>query len=203
MIRAASRPPASGGWQRQVDDDRLGGPRAAPAGRLRLLEILEQVACRLVPARRLFLQAPHDDVGEERREIGRHFFQWARRDPDALHEHFERRVPWKRCRSRRHLVEDQPERVQIAPMIARLSFNGLGRHVTRCPDEVAGPREPRGARLIRLRQAEVRDVRAARQVDEDVLGLQIAMHDPDVVGGGKTRRDLTRERQHALERQVS
>ena len=88
-----NRPPASGGGQGQVDDDRLAGPRAAPAGRLRLLEILEQVARRLVPARRLLLQAAHHDVREERREIGRHFLQRARRDPDALHEHFERRVP--------------------------------------------------------------------------------------------------------------
>src|SRR5581483_6602745 len=47
-------------------------------------------------------------------------------------------------------------------------------------------------RRRQLRQAEVENLQAAIARDEDVLRFQIAMHDPFLVRGGESVRDLSR-----------
>ena len=84
-------------------------------------------------------------------------------------------------------------------MIDRLAAHLLRRHVARGADH----RSRRGSLLLRpglgvlllffrsqLREAEVEDLHATIFRDEDVLGLEVAMHDALLVRGCQTVRDL-------------
>ena len=87
---------------------------------------------------------------------------------------------------------------------ARLPAHLLGRHVTHRPEDDAGLGRRRSAvgrlgrslgRRLGLRQlgeTEVEDLDAAVARHEQVLGLQVAVHDPLLVRGGEPVRDLDR-----------
>ncbi len=89
-----------------------------------------------------------------------------------------------------HLHQDQPECVDIRPLIGFFSFDSLRRHVGRRTNHVAGLRQARIAR--RSGQAEVQHFDAGLR-HHDVRGLQIPMHDVPRVSHGQGRGNLRSE----------
>ncbi len=89
--------------------------------------------------------------------------------------------------TRHEFVEQDAEGEEVGPPIHRLALQLFGRHVGGRADG-----EPRIGqalrRLVGIHQpcdAEVEDARLSRVIDHDVLGLQVAMDDPLIVGCGK------------------
>ena len=58
-------------------------------------------------------------------------------------------------------------------------------------------------RRLVTREAEVEDLGVAVLREEDVLGLEVAVDDPLLVGGGEALGDLVGDREGALERPES
>jgi hypothetical protein len=99
------------------------------------------------------------------------------------------RVGLERPPPRRRFIEHAPEREDIRAVIDHLALHLLGRHVADRAEHDPGTRRARqfrarrrvvrpAGRLRQLRQPEVHDLREAVGRDHDVLGLQIAVHDP-------------------------
>ncbi len=85
----------------------------------------------------------------------------------------------------------EPKRKQIRPRIDRIALDLLGREIAgRSQDDPGERREAAWQRgiLRELRDAEVQDLRRARPGHEDVLGLEIAMHQPARVRGHQSAR---------------
>ena len=103
---------------------------------------------------------------------------------------------------RQHLVEQDAERVEVARGARVDRRDALGRHVLRRAEHLAGAREPRVLR--RARDAEVEQLGEVGPVgasrEEDVLGLEVAVHDAEVVGARERARDLDHDGQRAAER---
>ena len=91
--------------------------------------------------------------------------------------------------TREHLVEHQPQRVDVAACRDLAPGLLLRRHVGgRAASQIAD------RDLFRERgQAEVGDAHLAPAVDHDVGRLQVAMQDPALVRGGESRADLSCE----------
>jgi hypothetical protein len=107
----------------------------------------------------------------------------------------------ERHAAREHLVEDACEVVLIAATVELLAEYLLRTHVRGRAEHVAGARELSASRLNRLRDAEIHDLhplRVVRSRDHDVVGLQVAMHDPQLVRGVQRVGDLARDRDGAL-----
>ena len=81
-----------------------------------------------------------------------------------------------------HLRQDQPERVDIRPLIGFFSFGSLRRHVGGRADDVAGLSQAGITR--RSGQAEVQHFDAGLG-HHDVRGLQIPVHDAPRVSHGQ------------------
>src|SRR5262245_5637580 len=98
---------------------------------------------------------------------------------------------------REHLVEQGPERVEVAGGTGGLAERLLGRQVGHGADEGAAA-HPAAGRFAG-RQAEVPEPGVAVVVDPDVGGLQVAVDDPPRVGvlegPGDVGRDLDRARE--------
>ena len=101
-----------------------------------------------------------------------------------------------------HVVEDKAERVDVGAVIDSLALRLLGRHVLERAHDGTQRRRRAGC-THRARDAEIHDQRAAVGRDHDVLGLEIAVHDADFVGGAEARRDLLRDRERARHRQLA
>ncbi len=105
--------------------------------------------------------------------------------------------------AREHLVEDRAEGKNVAARVGGLSPHLLGRHVAERPEhdprfgpERRGRKVRRLASLLRarqLRQTEVENLDSAVVRHEDVLGLQVAMHDPLLMRRREAMSDLDRE----------
>ena len=121
----------------------------------------------------------------------------------ALDQQRERRVSTARSAfPDEHLRENQAERVDVGALVDGLSGRLFGRHVRQRSDDRAGRRGKR-AGVGRTSDPEVGDDRLLGVVDEDVGGLEIAVHDASLVRGAKARHDLTGERQHPGDRQLA
>ena len=97
--------------------------------------------------------------------------------------------------AREELVEDDADRVEIAARVERIAARLLGAHVLGRAAHDAGARDARLLRLgAHLGQAEVDDLDevAARphRLEDDVLGLEIAVDDVLVVRLGERRERL-------------
>jgi hypothetical protein len=93
----------------------------------------------------------------------------------------DRRSPVKRRRACEQLVGDDPDRVQVRRRCCRSPDGLLGRHVDRGADDIAGRRHALGS-VDRLGDPEVGDPHASVAPQQQVLGLEIAVHDPRRVG---------------------
>ncbi len=149
---------------------------------------------------------------------------------DVEHRRVERRLALERQATGQQLVEQDAARVEVAPRVDVLEVALLGRHVRRRADERPGLRQARlrigvaldllllGDEVGRdeLGDPEVEDLHPfdfaafGRRHDHDVLGLQIAVDDAEVVGdlervahfGEDPRRAGLTDRALALEQHV-
>ena len=106
------------------------------------------------------------------------------------------RLGVERTPSREELVEDEAERVDVAPDRHLASFELLGRHVGGRAGDALGHRTGRG-------EAEVHDADPAGAVEHDVRGLQIAMDHAALVGGREAGADLPRDLERLVLRQTA
>ena len=108
---------------------------------------------------------------------------------EVLHRDLDRRVAGERHLPGQHLVEHDPERVEIRARIDRRAARLLGREVLRGADDRAGLGHLRRARA---RDAEVRHLQPAVAADDDVVRLDVAVDDPVAVRERERAEDLAR-----------
>ena len=111
-------------------------------------------------------------------------------------------VALERRRTGEHLEQHDPDPVDVGPRVHILAAERLlGTHVERRADDV--PALGRAGRPVEpLHDAEVHEQRAAgRGLDEDVVGLDVPMHEPVLVGVLQSLEDRLRDRERAVDRQ--
>ena len=106
----------------------------------------------------------------------------------VLVEQIEERVAVERRPAREHLVEDDAERVDVAPLGRRLAGRLFGGDVLGAADDAARLREAGAGED--LGDAEVGQLEDAIVADEDVRRLEIAMDDAVIVDMLEGRADL-------------
>ncbi len=105
----------------------------------------------------------------------------------VLHRDLERRVARERDRAREHLVEDDPDRVDVGGGADRRAPRLLGRQVLRRADDRAGL-----GHLARpgAGDAEVHHLQPPVRCDRDVVRLDVAVDDAVAVREPERREDL-------------
>ena len=125
---------------------------------------------------------------------------------------FGRRAARERPAARRHLVEDRSQRELIGAKVDRPAGRLLRGHVCDGAQHDAGPRRFAGRRKLRdvgprglreLGEAEVENLDEALPRDHQVLGLQVAVHDPGLVRPGEPLGDLAGEGEKTLGRKCA
>jgi hypothetical protein len=172
-------------------------------------DVAGEVASRFVPAVRVLLEASLHDPPEGKGKAGRLPLEGIGLLADDRRHRFRPARAQERARSRQHLVQQRAEGELVRAEIERLAERLLGRHVGERADRHArhGHARRRRRRIVRtlggqpLGQAEVDDLREAVGRDHHVLGLQVAVDDPNGVGLGQPLGDLRRNREHLLRRQ--
>jgi hypothetical protein len=102
---------------------------------------------------------------------------------------------------REHLVEDHAQRVDVRAAVHRLRFQRLlRRHVSRRPSR----RFRRGGRIAveHLRDAKIRDLHAAILRQQQVLRLDVTMHNPALVRKLQRLAEWWYDRERLLRRQL-
>ena len=116
-----------------------------------------------------------------------------------LHRHGDLVLAAERDVPDEHLVEDDAERVDVGLAVDLVAERLLGRDVVRRAEDAAVGRQ--ALLLERAGDPEVGDLRRALLVDEDVLGLDVAVDDPARVRGAERAGDLDRVGQRLGDRQ--
>ena len=130
------------------------------------------------------------------------------------HQDLDGRIAFERKLTGQHLVHNDAERVEVGAaveLVAGYAFSLFGGHVKRRADDHAGLREGHSWRgradaFFHFGDAEVEDLGgfAARGFDEDnVVRLDVAVDDAELVSGIQRGGDLLRERRDALGRECS
>ena len=213
----ARRPPADAGQ----DDDEHGGqrrnrdPGAGRRGRTgagelmavgrQAVEIRDELGGRRIAGIGRGLQASGDDAFERLRDRRVDRPERRRTVLHAAHQLGHRIVPGRDpLTADQRVVHQQPERVDVGAVIDRLPLRLFRRHVFERPDHGAERGRGAGAGAAdRSRDPEIHDQRAIVGRDHDVLGLQIAVDDADLVGRLQPGRDLFRDRQRLGHGQLS
>ena len=94
------------------------------------------------------------------------------------------------------VVEDQAERVDVAPFVELLPGELLGTHVERCPHDHS--RLGQAHFFDGAGQSEIHDEHVSFAVDHDVLGLEVAVDDSLAVGVSNGAADLDEDRDGIL-----
>ena len=169
--------------------DRVGeGHQGPDRARLRGhgLEVEEQCPRVLVAVGGHALEAPGDDAAYGRGDVGRRDLERRGILGRDLDEELPHGVPLEGKAPRERLVHQHPERPDVrAGVDLAGAFDLLGRHVRGRPERDARRRHARRALHGDVRDAEVEqlgDHRPAGVRQEDVLGLDVAMHDASPVG---------------------
>jgi hypothetical protein len=185
-------------WFREQHRRRVG---ARALTRRHRLEHAEQLIGALRPRLRILGQALRDEVRQLRWRVDAQIGDRRRRLREMRREHLLRRPATERRRARKDLVRHAAERVDVGPMVdVGIARGLLRRHVRRRADRDAGHRE-RGATGSclrcgeRLRNAEVGHHRGAA-AQQDVVRLDVPMHDAALVGVRKRARHVAEDRQH-------
>jgi hypothetical protein len=167
------------------------------------LECKCQIACRLEPPRRLFLQTVGDHTGERRRHRSIQRAYLRRILAQNRRERFGGRLAMECGPAAEHLVKDSANREDIGAVICGFTARLLRRHVIGCPHHPAGfgkLHNPGGLPLHRCRfdceqlgQAKVDDLQLIISTDEDILRLQVTVHDSFLVCGDDAFGELKAE----------
>ena len=100
-----------------------------------------------------------------------------------------RPLPRERSLADERLREDDPERVEVgSPVDVAVPLDLLRRHVLRRPEKLRRARQARAP--LGPREAEVGELDVAALVEEQVLGLQVAVDEPGRVHRLEGARDL-------------
>ena len=170
LILLGERAESSGGHQQFFPDRDAGGSRLAPDR-----QFFAQFAGRSVPLRRTLRQQLVADAGEFGGDVGSHLDQRRGVVLANLLDQLASLPAAKRPAARQHLVENDSQREQVAAAIQPVTAAAglFGAHVR------GGPRPGGGQRfLFANRQPEVGQPRMPGAVlDEDVLGLHVAMNE--------------------------
>ena len=175
--------------------DELLAAKAGP-GVGELLELLGERLGGLEAVGRELLDGAHDDALEGERHVGGAAVQRdGRIAPDAVRA----RAPvalvaaLEGPRAAEQLVEDDAQGEDVAAGVHRLAQDLLGGHVRGRPERrhVLEALRGRAHRLVggALGDAEVEDLHVAALADQDVGGLDVAVHDAALVGVGEAPRD--------------
>src|SRR5439155_302435 len=123
-------------------------------------------------------ECPIDHRGERGRHIAPVVSDRHRGGGGLLHEDRLGGLAVERWDAGEHLIQHDPERVNVRTGVYVLSGGLLGTHVVRGPDHHALGGELAGGRLLRgLRDPEVGHEHVARAIEQDVVGLHVAVHD--------------------------
>jgi hypothetical protein len=123
--------------------------------------------------------------------------------PKDRRQHLGGRPPTEGLPPRHQLVQHRPQGEDVGPRVRGLALHLLGGHVPDRPQENIGRgplrrrralpvRLVRDESLMKLREAEVQHLHPPVARQEDVVGLEVAVDDPALVGGAKPPRDLER-----------
>jgi hypothetical protein len=173
--------------------------RDGPLARDRLAQLL----ARLPAFPWVLLQGAHDGAGQGLGALGPHPLDGDRSLGDVLGDYdpvgaLEGRVP------RQHLVGDHAEAVEIAPAVHLLARRLLGAHVARGSDCHALPRAGHSLRRHGPGDAEVGQEGApAPALEQDVLGLHVAVHHARSGGGVERGRQVRHDPDDVRDRQLA
>ena len=201
MADAERHAAARRGRQRAQHGGRLAGrvARARGLDRQRLLEVGDECRDVRVAAREVLVGHPLQHRGERRRGLRAARLEVRHVLADVLHgdRHLvlavERHVPDE------HLVEHDAERVDVRLAVDVVPERLLGRHVVGGPEHA-----PVGGQALlveRARDPEVGDLGRPLAVDQDVLGLDVAVDDVARMGAAERAGDLDRVGERLVDRQ--
>ena len=139
-----------------------------------------------------------DELGRDVRRLAQVV---RRRLGDVLHRDHERRLAVVRDLARQDLVRHDADGVDVAARVRRASERLLGRHVVGSPHHHAVERELLGR--LSAREPEVEDRDGPAVLDHDVLRLEVAMDDAELVRGFGPEGDLPEDRDRACLGQLS
>jgi hypothetical protein len=133
---------------------------------------------------RLLLEAVHDDVDEALWNLAARREQLGRWVVQHRSKGVSRRRAGERLLGREHLGQRAPEREHVGGRAHLLAAHLLRRHVPDRAEHAAGlggrerrGRDRSGESAAGSRQAEVEDLGSPVAAEEDVLGLEVAVHD--------------------------
>ena len=175
-------------------------------------QLVRQRARALDAVTRVLLETQAHHALEVTRKVGAHARQGRGRVVDDRVAEVDVRDALERPAPGRELVDDDPEREQIAPRVHGLTDQLLRRHVGQRADQLPGRRNRLGdggrvrqvvawARRRELREPEVEHLEPALARHHDVAGLQVAVDNALVVRGRERVGERDREVQQPGERQ--
>ena len=149
------------------------------------LQVGQQVLRRLVPAGDILGHQLVHNAAHDQREVGTEFGQRLRLlfRVGVLHGDRQCRLARIRRLAGEHVVERHPQRVQVAPLVQLAVADLLGAHVQGRPQgqPFLGQVVPHACQR-ELRQAKVGDLHVPLLGQQQVLGLDVAVHNPLLVG---------------------
>ena len=100
-------------------------------------------------------------------------------------------------------VQDQPQRIEVRPVVHFAGFHLLRRHVARRPHDLPGAGHLGDFGFQRFGQPKIQDEQIVGLIDQDVLRLQVAVHHLFAVRRIQGRAQLAGEFEPALERHTA
>ena len=201
VAHAERQPPLRARRERADDGGGLarGGARAGGLDRERLLEVGHERRHVGVAVREVLVRHPVQDGGGGGRHLRAQRLDVRQVLADVLHGHRDLVLAVEGHVAGEHLEQHDAERVDVGLAVDVMAERLLGRDVVRGAEHAAVGGEPVVAQ--RAGDPEVGDLGRALGVQQDVLRLDVAVHDRVRVRGAERAGDLDRVRQRLVDRQ--